>query len=155
MADINNDDVSTILNILKKIPILEELNEEDHKEIINHITLEYFPKGHVIFKEGDAGDCFYIIKRGMVRVFHDNEDPTEVKEVAMFGDNDFFGEMALISEKPRNASTQAVEETEAFKLNKDDFIQLVSTNPGMASRISSEFLSRFKINMRAENEDNQ
>ncbi len=154
MPDISHKDTQTILSILKKTPLLEELNEDDHKEIISRITMEYFPKGHIIFKEGMPGDSFFIIKRGMVRVFHDAEDQTEVKEIAMLGDNDFFGEMALIKEKPRNATTQAVEETEAFKLNKDDFINLVSTNHGMASRISSEFLRRFKINVREE-ADNQ
>lgn len=131
---------------------MEDLNEDDHREIITRITLEFFPKGHMIFKEGDPGDSFYIIKRGMVRVFHKADDPADEIEVAMLGDDDFFGEMALISEKPRNASTQAVEDTEAFKLIKDDFINLVSTSHGMASRISDEFLRRFKINDRAKKE---
>lgn len=150
MPDISNDDVTMILGILKKIPLMEELNEEDHREVIKHITLELFPANHVIFSEGEAGDSFYIIKSGMVRVFHPGDTPDEEKEVAMLGDNDFFGEMALISEKPRNATTRTVEETQCFRLIKDDFIQLVSSNPNMASRISSEFLKRLKINMRAE-----
>lgn len=152
MPEISHDDVTTILNILKKIPLMEELNEEDHREVIKHITLELFPANHVVFKEGDPGDSFFIIKTGMVRVYHPADAPENEKEVAMLGDNDFFGEMALISEKPRNASTKTVEETQCFKLLKDDFIQLVSSNPNMASRISSEFLKRLKINMRAEQE---
>lgn len=153
MPDISHDDVTMILGILKKIPLMEELNEEDHREVIQRITLELFPANHIIFKEGDPGDSFYIIKSGMVRVFHPADTPEEEQEVAMLGDNDFFGEMALISEKPRNASTKTVEETQCFKLAKDDFIQLVSSNPQMASRISSEFLKRLKINMRAEQQD--
>lgn len=150
MPEMSNDDVSLILGILKKIPLMEELNEEDHREVIKHVTLELFPANHTVFNEGEPGDSFYIIKSGMVRVFHPASDSDEEKEVAMLGDNDFFGEMALISEKPRNASTRTVEETQCFKLAKDDFIQLVSSNPNMASRISSEFLKRLKINMRAE-----
>ncbi len=153
MPDMSTEDVTTILGILKKIPLMEELNEDDHKEIITKITLELYPANHVIFTEGDPGDAFFIIKSGMVRVFHPSEDPTEEKDVAMLGDNDFFGEMALISEKPRNASTKTVEETQCFKLLKDDFIQLVSSNHNMASRISSEFLKRLKINLQAEKEE--
>jgi len=152
MPNISNDDISTILGILKKIPLMADLNEEDHKEIIKKITLELYPANHIIFKEGDVGDSFYIIKNGMVRVFHPSDDPTEDGNVAMLADNDFFGEMALISEKPRNASTKTVEETQCFKLLKDDFIKLVSSNHNMASRISSEFLKRLKLNLRAENE---
>lgn len=153
MSDISNDDVTLILGILKKIPLMQELNEQDHREVIKHITLELFPAEHVIFSETDAGDSFYIIKSGMVRIFHPASSSEEEKEVAMLGDNDFFGEMALISEKPRNATTKTVEETQCFKLVKEDFIQLVSSNPNMASRISSEFLKRLKINMRAEQEE--
>ncbi|MBU0667758.1 cyclic nucleotide-binding domain-containing protein [Patescibacteria group bacterium] len=149
MPEISNDDVSTILGILKRIPLLEELNAEDHKEVIKQITLELYPPNHVIFKEGDPGDSFYIIKSGMVRVFHPGNDADpEEKDVAILGDNDFFGEMALISEKPRNASTVTVEETQCFKLKKEDFIKLVSSNPNMAGRISTEFLKRLKINLR-------
>jgi len=147
----NFDDVSTITRILKQIPLLAELNEEDHKEIIKRITLEYYPKDYIVFKEGDAGDSFYIIKKGIVRVFHAGHDGDEDTEVAMLGDNDFFGEMALINDKPRNASTVTTEETEVFKLMKKDFIDLVSNNPEMANRISSEFLKRFKTNLRDNN----
>ncbi|HLG25383.1 MAG TPA: cyclic nucleotide-binding domain-containing protein [Candidatus Gracilibacteria bacterium] len=149
---INNEDISTILRILKQIPLMQELNEEDHKEIIKRITLEYFPKNYVVFKEGEPGDAFYIVKRGMVKVFHEAKDGGEEKGVAMLGDNDFFGEMALISDKPRNATTQTMEESEVFKLQKEDFIQLVSSNPNMAHLVSSEFLTRLKLNLREENE---
>lgn len=141
----------SILPILKKIPLLEELNEDDHKEIIKHITLQYYPAKYVIFKEGDPGDAVFIIKRGVVRIYHEAELPEDEKVVAMDGDNDFFGEMAIISEKPRNATAQTMEESEIFVLKKDDFVQMVSSNPGMASRISSEFLKRLKENLRQEN----
>ncbi len=149
---INNEDISTILSILKQIPLMEELNEADHQEIIKRITLEYFPKGYTVFRENEPGDAFYILKRGMVKVFHEGNATEEEKQIAMLGDNDFFGEMALISDKPRNATTQTVEDSEVFKLRKEDFIQLVSSNPNMASKISTEFLKRVKSNMRKEEE---
>ena len=141
-------DSMSVLPILKKIPLLADLNEDDHKEIIKHIEMQYFPARQVVFKEGDPGDAVYIIKRGVVRIYHPAAQPIDENEVAMLGDNDVFGEMAIISEKPRNASAQTMEECEVFVLKKDDFIQLVSSNPNMASRISSEFLTRFKINLK-------
>ena len=140
-------DAASILPILKKIPLLAELNEEDHKEIIQHIEMQYFPAKQLIFKENEPGNAVYIIKRGVVRIFHPGpDDPVEDVEIAVLGDNDVFGEMAIISEKTRNASAAAVEESEVFVLKKADFIQLVSSNANMASRISEEFLKRFKIN---------
>lgn len=140
----------SILPILKKFPLLEELNEEDHREIIKQITLQYFPAKQVIFRENDPGDAVFIIKRGVVRIFHEAPTPDEEVEVATLSNNDFFGEMAIISEKPRNATAQAMEESEVFVLRKDDFIKLVASNPNMASRISSEFLKRLKINLKSD-----
>lgn len=145
---ISNEDISAITRILKQLELFKGLNEADHAEIIKRITLEYYPKSHPLFHEGDAGDSFYIIKRGMVRIFHEGGAENVDKETAMLGDGDFFGEMALMSDKPRNASAATVEESEVFKLKKDDFIQLVSSDPNMASRISGEFLKRLKANMR-------
>ncbi len=148
---LTSEDTSTITAILKKIPLMEELNEAEHQEIIKRITLEYYPKNYTIFKEGDQGDAFFIIKRGMIRVFHAGEAAVLDQEVAMLSDNDFFGEMALIEDKPRNATVQTMEDSEVFKLKREDFVQLVSLNPNMASRISNEFLKRFKNNLREEN----
>lgn len=144
------DNSLSILPILKKIPLLEELNDDDHKEIVKHINLEYFPAHHVLFHEGEPGDAVYIIKRGVVRIYHANENKEDEQEIAMLGDNDFCGEMAIISEKPRNASAETEEDSEVFILKKEDFVQLVASNPNMASRISSEFLKRLKINLRSE-----
>jgi CRP/FNR family transcriptional regulator, cyclic AMP receptor protein len=147
----NNEDISMIVRILKQLDLFKGLNEADHTEIIKRIMLEYYPKGHLIFREGDSGDAFYIIKRGMVRIYREAAGGEDEKETSMLGDGDFFGEMALISDKPRNNSAQTVEESEIFKLGKSDFIQLVSSTPDMASRISGEFLRRLKINTREQN----
>lgn len=150
---VNSEDTQTILRILRQIPLMAELNETDHLEIIKRITLEYFPKNYFIFHENDAGSSFYMIKRGIVRIFHENANPDREKEVAMLGDGDFFGEMALIEEKPRNASAMTTEESEVFKLTKEDFMNLVSNNPSIAGKITTEFLGRLKANIREENKE--
>ena len=150
---ISGNDSSLIIKILKQLELFSGLNEADHSEIIKRMTLEYFPKNHVIFREGDPGDSFYAIKRGMVRIFHDAAGQ-KPEEVVMLSDGDFFGEMALIEDNPRNSTAQTIEESEVFKLNKKDFIALVGSDPNMSSRISSEFLTRLKSNIRREKEAN-
>lgn len=151
---ISGGDSSLIIKILKQLDLFKGLNEADHSEILKRMTLEYYPKNHVIFREGDPGDAFYAIKRGMVRIFHDAAGQKPVEDVAMLSDGDFFGEMALIEDNPRNSTAQTIEESEVFKLNKKDFIALVSSDPNMSSRISSEFLTRLKSNIRREKEAN-
>jgi len=147
---ISDSDISAITNILKQLDLFKDLNEKDHAEIIKRITLEYYPKNHILFHEGDAGGNFYIIKRGMVRIYHETDGKPTDQDTATLGNGDFFGEMALIGDKPRNNSAQTIEESEIFVLKKDDFINLVSSDPNMASRISNEFIKRIKINNRRE-----
>jgi CRP-like cAMP-binding protein len=149
---INNEDNSTITRILQSVELFKNLDPQNNAELIKRIVLEYYPKQHFLFHEGDAANDFYIIKRGMVRIFHEGPTPDEDKDVTMLGDGDFFGEMALISEKPRNSSALTTEESEIFRLSKADFIQFVSSDPTLASKISSEFLSRVKSNIRSQNQ---
>lgn len=151
MPQQNEQDLQTIANILKKIPLFAELNEVESQEVIKKITMDYFPENYFIFKEGDVGDKMYIIKTGIVRIFHAGETASFDKQVAMLGDNDFFGEMALIAEQPRNATAQVVEAAQVFLLSKADLLLLISENPSIAAKISNEFLSRLKANMREAN----
>lgn len=134
--------------ILEKIPLFKDLTEESSKLISQKITLEYYPKNHLIFREGDEGDAMYIIKKGSVKIYRGpEEDPDEQDQIAVLTENSFFGEMALVSEKPRNASAKTMEDSEIFVLKKDDFYNLVTNNPSLAEQISSEFIQRIKENM--------
>lgn len=134
----------TILPVLQKIPLLTDLNEHDHEEIIKAISLEYFPAEHLLLKEGEKGSAMFIIKSGQVKIYHG--DGEAEKEIALLGPNDFCGEMSLISDEPRNASAKTLTECEIFRLKKEDFKKLLATNQTMASMITKEFLGRVKEN---------
>lgn len=138
-------DAPSILPILKKIPIFSDLSEEEHKEIIKNIVLNYFPVGYVFFHEGDADGSMFIIKHGMVKITRKDQFGNE-KEIAVLADNDFFGEMALVLNEPRNATATAISECEVFQLKKEDFVKLMENSPTMANKVSTEFLSREKKN---------
>lgn len=133
----------SILPILQKIPLFQKLDEKMHQKIIENIKLNYFPSQYFLFNEGDPGERMYILKRGMVKIFHPQPDGSQ-EEIAILGPNDFFGEMALIEDKPRNASAVTLEETEIFVLEKKDFYELVTKNPDLAGKLSREFLERVK-----------
>jgi len=87
----------SILPILQQIPIFKNLDERVHEQIIENITLQFYPANYELFAQGDPGDKMYIIKNGLVKISKDK------KEVATLGDNDFFGELDLVSDAPRNA----------------------------------------------------
>ncbi|MCC7432145.1 cyclic nucleotide-binding domain-containing protein [Candidatus Peregrinibacteria bacterium] len=151
MPNQNEQDLHIVANLLKSIPLFETLNEAQHAEIIKHISMEYYPENHLLFQVGDPGTCMYIIKNGIVRIYQAGETASFDKEIAMLGDNDFFGEMALISDQPRNANAKVVQDAQLFVIKKEDFLKLISENPEIAERISKEFLDRVKVNTREKN----
>jgi len=151
MPNQTEQDLHIVANLLKSIELFRELDENLHAELIKHVTLDYYPENFVIFKEGEPGDKMFIIKSGIVRIYHAGETPSFDKDLAMLADNDFFGEMALISDTARNATAKTVEPTQVFIIKKTDFLNLISTNPAMAEKFSKEFLSRVKTNTREQN----
>jgi len=132
--------MNLILNILKTIPLLQALTEEEHKSIIDHITMQYFPAHYVLFEKGVLGNALFIIKSGMVRIYNEQGD------IANLGEGDFFGEMALIEAKPRNASAETLSDCEIFVLNKEDFALLMQKSPNIAQKVEVAYEARKEQN---------
>lgn len=125
-----------MIEILKQIPFFAELSDEDIAAIGQKIQMQYFGPGQVIFEQGDYGEEMFIIKRGQIQVLRNEA------MIAELSDHAFFGEMALVSDEPRNATVKAKEEVEALVLKKDDFRQLLETIPTIASAVSYEVVKR-------------
>ena len=143
----SEQDIQIIANLLKSIELFKDLDEKIHAEIIRHVTMDYLPENHLIFNEGDVADRMYFIKTGKVKIFHAGVSQSFDEELAILGPSDFFGEMALISEEPRNASAKTIETTEVFIFREKDFLNMIATNPSVAEVISKEFLERMKKNI--------
>lgn len=128
--------MNLILNILQTVPLFEALNEEEHQSIIEHITMEYFPAHHVLFKKGLAGDAMYIIKTGTVRIYNENGDLGQLSE------GDFFGEMALLEGQARMANAETLADCEIFVLKREDFVKLLEKSPGIVQKVKRAYDER-------------
>lgn len=139
-----------LLPILRKIPLFADLDENIHREIIDHIVLMYYPANYRVFSQDDQGDALYIIKKGNIEISkrgaEEGDMPVKVAEIV---DNGFFGEMALVSNTPRNATAKTVQDSEVFILSKDDFQKLLDTNKNLAEHISATVVARLKQNNKA------
>lgn len=81
--------------------------------------------GQVIIKQGDEGDYYYVIRRGKARVTRKTSEQREVA-LAELGAGDGFGEEALISKAPRNATVTMLSDGELMRLSKNDFVSLLT-----------------------------
>src|SRR5512142_3042981 len=75
--------------------------------MLNNLNREIFGIGEIIFNEGDAGDCAYLIEGGIVEIFV-LVDGRE-KSLNRIGRGELFGEVALIDRQPRTAAARAVD----------------------------------------------
>ena len=93
-----------------------------------------FRGGEFVFRQGDAGDRIYVVKSGEVEVVRDDPEKGEVV-LARLGKGAYFGEMALLSQAPRNASVRAATEVTALAIERDDFRALFSSIPAFEKSI--------------------
>ena len=80
--------------------------------------------GAIIFAEGDPGDEMYVVRAGKVRVFGERQGKETT--LCVLDRSDFFGEMALLTNKPRSATAQAVGDVELLVIGKAQFDALVN-----------------------------
>ena len=125
-------------NLLAFSPLFKGFSPEERKQIADKFTMEKFPSGALVLEEGGAGDSLYIIKKGELEAF--TESPRgETLSLARMKEGDFFGEISLLTGRPRTASVKALRPVELARLNKKDFDQIAAHHPAVM-KILEEFL---------------
>lgn len=110
--------------------VLGQLPHEKWVELTKAVENQIAAPRTIIFKQGDPGDRFYIIRSGKVRVFR--KDPSGVEAgLSVLGAGESFGEMALLTGEARSANVEAVEETHLMVLSKEQFERILKDFPGI------------------------
>lgn len=124
--------------LLAAIPLLDGTSEATREELTAWFATERFEGGREIFRQGDPGDRLYIIAHGTVEVLH--EESRQV--LAELTDGDYFGEMALLSDEPRNATLRALGPCLCLTLQRDQFHQLMAREPLLREKIEQVAAAR-------------
>ena len=119
---------------LKSIPFFARLNEADIASLASRLSVRRFTPGQIIFHLGDPGGLLYIISEGKVRISRSSADGQEAF-LAVLGDGDFFGEMALLDDAPRSATAEALDPTVALTLHHEEFVRFIQENSDFAMHI--------------------
>jgi CRP/FNR family cyclic AMP-dependent transcriptional regulator len=88
---------------------------------------KHLRSGEVLFKEGDVGDEMYLIRSGKIRIVKDLEGTK--KTLAVIGEGEFFGEMALLDKRPRSAAAIAETDAKLIIVDRNAFLSSVNKNP--------------------------
>ena len=102
-------DISEKTDLLSSTELFKLCGKEMIEQIAKFCTLRNFPKGEIIFRNGDGGETIFFVKSGEISVLQRMEDRQEI-EIARYSRGDFFGEVDMLMGTPRNAEAQAAED---------------------------------------------
>ncbi len=121
-----------IMKDLSKVALFKYLSAHE----ISWLMVKWEPrevvKDTVIIKEGTTGDEMFIIESGKVEVFLTRGDIVLV--LSELGESSFFGEMALLTDKPRSATVKAKTDCRLYVLKKQQFMDIINENPKVAAK---------------------
>lgn len=124
---------------LKGVHLFQSLSDEDSERLSTSLRRRSLKKGEVLFRKGDEGSTLYIVRSGSIRIVLPSSTGDEVTP-AILTERDFFGEMALLDGMPRSADAVAMEPSELYALNREDFLLFLKNNEQAIKSIFS-FLS--------------
>jgi len=101
-----------------------------------------YQDGEKIISQGEAGDCMFVIQQGQVEVLSEQEGK-EVR-LAVRGDGDFFGEMAIFEREVRMATVRAIGLVRVLTVDKKNILQRIHEDPSLAYRMIQTMSRRIR-----------
>jgi CRP-like cAMP-binding protein len=123
--------------LLKKVPLFSNCTDKELDRLAGSLKSEQFAGGETIITQGSFGDRFYIIERGLVTIWRTSDDGVETRLVKL-GRGQYFGEAALVSNNPRNATVRAEMPVALLSLKKKDFDRLVKQYLALADQVDDQ-----------------
>jgi CRP/FNR family cyclic AMP-dependent transcriptional regulator len=101
-----------------------------------------FPTGTVLFREGDRGEEMFILQSGKVKI--SKKIRGVEKTLATLEKGEFFGEMAILNDKPRSASAETIEDSDMLVIDRKTFETLLRSNVEIAIRFIKRLADRLR-----------
>ena len=124
-------------DLVAKVPFFHNVGAAVIADVAQLLRPRDFPAGAAIMRRGERGDCMYFVVSGEVEI-------RVLPEVICLGAGDFFGEVALLTGEPRNATIVATQHCTLLRLDIVDFRQLLGRQPELARIISEAAESRLE-----------
>ena len=129
--------------ILKTVPLFALLSDHQLSALFPAIQHRSYPRHSFMLRAGEKADALYIIMAGRAKVVVDDGEGREVT-LTLIGPNEFFGEMALIDDKPRSASVEAIDVCEVLYISKAAFMSCLKDNFEVAMLILRAVVARLR-----------
>ncbi len=127
---------------LPNSPLFEVLKPEEREALVKEMELESHNEGDVVISEGDRGGSMYVITSGEVKVYSRAPGKSGAIYLAKLGEGDFFGEVSVLTGKPRTATITASRPTELLRLDKEKLDNALAKHPGIRKVLDDFYKKR-------------
>jgi small-conductance mechanosensitive channel len=125
---------NTIAERLNRVSIFAPLSDEEIEKLANSCSRRVYAPGEAIVRKGQEGNSMFVLISGSVKVQIPEKDFQ--KTINTLGENDFFGEMSLLTGEPRTANVIAIVESEVLRIDKVGLQPIFEGNPALVEAVS-------------------
>jgi CRP/FNR family transcriptional regulator, cyclic AMP receptor protein len=134
----------TTQEYLSKIPIFQRLSSTDLDTLTGLCHQKTVPKDAILFRKGDFGTSMFAIEEGSLAITVPGGNGEKEIRVSVLHDGDFVGELSLINGSPRTATATIVRECKLLEINREDFLQFLTSRPMVAMSMLGELGKRLQ-----------
>ena len=132
---LSNDEKAAALG---RVPLFTGISAESMARLAAATGEQDFAAGQFVVRQGQVGTGLYVVLNGAVKVVRGAD------ELARLGPGEFFGELSVIDQQPRNASVQATEPTACLALASWDLLALLETDPQLSLNLIRGLVARVR-----------
>lgn len=135
---------SELIAKLAQFPLFAGQGPEILNKLAEITHLFHYQRGQTVFHEGDAGNGFYMVSKGRVKIFKLSPEGKE-QILHVFGPGEPFGEVAVFEGRNFPASAEAMGPLEVIFINRADFIDLIQKHPALTLKMLSMLSLRLRL----------
>jgi len=128
---------------ISSVSIFNELDDQTLSNIEKIVNVRDYPKGSMVILEEEFGDIVFIVMSGTVKITRVNDEGKEVI-LAMLGEYEIFGEMAIIDGEARSANALAQENCKLIAISSEDFMNILKSNFSVSLALMGELAKRLR-----------
>lgn len=141
--------VSEIVRFLTSVPLFSKLSESASLLLARQCRFKHVEKGEVLFFQSDPSESAYIVRAGNISIILNSPDGREMVINEMHG-GDLFGELGILTKKPRSTSAIARTNSELLVIPRQTFLGVIENEPQLALRMLEVTASRLQMSGKRE-----
>ena len=129
-------------HILSNVPLLSSLDDAALTRLEAAMTRQMVATGAPIVRQGEPGDRLYFVTQGSAEAVVSDGEAESERRVNVLRGGDYFGEMALLDDAPRNATVRALEPSTLYSLQRAAFMELLETDAALQTAVAQTVEAR-------------